>query len=127
MAKATALENKKLEMELNGFTLRSDLPKTWGGDNAYPGPLDLLQFALLACAATHALMFTDKLGLNRKDVTTELEPVFGENGDIVEAAILVYVPNNFPADKEAALIGAVQNCVVGRHVKFPRKVIVVRQ
>jgi len=127
MSKAKSIKNKQLDLDVNGFNIKSDLPKNWGGDNLYPDPLTLLQAALLSCATTHAMLFTDKIGIDRAQVTLDLEPVFNENNEIIEATILVYVPANFPADKETALTGAVHNCVVGRHVKFPRNVVVVKQ
>ena len=127
MSKAKSLGNKKLELEVNGFNLKADLPKNWGGDNAYPNPLDLLQAALLACAATHAMLFTDKLGIDRAKISVELAPVFNEAGEIAEASIIVYVPADFPQDKETQLVSAVQNCMVGRHLKFPRNAVVVKQ
>jgi uncharacterized OsmC-like protein len=127
MPKAKSLGNKKLELEVNGFSLKTDLPKNLGGDNAYPNPLDLLQASLLACAAAHAMLFTDKLGIDRAKTSVELEPVFNEAGEIIEASIIVYVPADFPPDKETALLSAVQNCMVGRHLKFPRNVVVVKQ
>ena len=109
MPTAKSIKNKQLELEVNGFNIKSDLPKNWGGDNLYPDPLTLLQAALLACAATHTMFFTDKLGIDRAKVSAELEPVFNENNEIIEATILVYVPADFPADKEPALISAVRN------------------
>lgn len=127
MPKAKSLGNKKLELEVNGFSIKTDLPKNLGGDNAYPNPLDLLQAALLACAATHVMMFTDKIGIDRAKISVELEPVFNESGEISEASIIVYVPADFPQDNEARLVSAVQNCMVGRHLKFPLNAVAVKQ
>ena len=127
MPKAKSIKNKQLDLEVNGFNLQSDLPKNWGGDNLYPDPLTLLQAALLACATTHAMLYTDKLGIDRAKITVDLEPVFNESSEITEATILIYVPADFPAEKEPGLIGMVHNCVVGRHLKFPRNVVVVKQ
>jgi uncharacterized OsmC-like protein len=127
MAKAEFIGGRKVRVEINGFEIKSDLPKSMNGDNEYPSPLDLLQGALLACATMHALAFAAKLNVDLQQMATELEPVFNEDGNISEAAIIIYVPSNFPPEAEKALIGAVENCIVGRHVNFPRNVVVVKR
>ncbi|MDR0952730.1 MAG: OsmC family protein [Elusimicrobiota bacterium] len=127
MPKSKFTGNKKVEMEVNGFTLQADLPKEgFGGDNSAPDPMALLQAALLSCASIHALFFIDKINYPKEKVTLELKPVFNENGDITKASILIYVPADFPQDKEKLLISIVENCKVGTHVKFPREIIIVR-
>ena len=126
MATSKFIGNKKVEVQVNGFTVRGDVPASLGGDNEYPAPLDLLQAALLVCSSMHAGIFVDKLGMDRKLFRLELEPVFKDNGDIAEVSILIYVPKVFPADKEKNLLSIVQGCIVGRHVTFPRNISIVR-
>jgi uncharacterized OsmC-like protein len=127
MAKAKALEGKKLEIDIDGFIMKSDLPKSMGGTDEHPNPMQFLQSALLACATAHVFAYLDKTGQDRRQYKTELAPVFAENGDIEKATILIYAPVSFPAEKEAALIAAAQNCIVGRHFVFPRNAVVIKQ
>lgn len=126
MVKGKYIGEKKVEIQVNKFNIKADLPVSFGGKEEYPSPLDLLQAALLSCATMHAMLFMQKMELDPAQLKTELEPVFNENNTITEASILLYVSDSFPQEREKALIGAVENCIVGRHVNFPRKVILVR-
>lgn len=119
--------NKKVDVEVSGFTVHVDLPKDMGGDNEYPNPFDFLQAALTSCAAVHVLFFLEKIGFPKDNVTIELAPVFDENDDIERAAIVLHMPASFPHDKDKQLIGIVENCKVGKHLKFPREVVIVRE
>jgi uncharacterized OsmC-like protein len=127
MAKAKFTGGKKVEVDADGFIIKSDFPKSFGGEGKYPSPMELLQGALLACASMHVMTFMEKINIDLTKVTTELEPVFNEDGYIVEATILIYVPAEFPAEREKALIGAGKNCPIGRHVTVPKDVVVVKQ
>ena len=119
--------NKKINVEAAGFTINVDLPKNNGGDASAPNPFALMLSSLLACSAYHLLFFVEKLGLNKEDFHMELIPKSDSNGDMQKALIKIFVPDSFPREKEAALIGSVSACKVGRHLKAQRTIEIVRK
>lgn len=119
--------NKKINVEAEGFTINVDLPKNNGGDATAPNPFVLMLSSLLACSAYHLLFFVEKLGLNREDFHMELIPELDANGDMQKALIKIFVPDTFPKEREASLIGSVSTCKVGKHLKAQRTIEIVRK
>ncbi len=119
--------NKKVNVEAEGFTVNVDLPKSMGGDDTAPNPFVLLMATLLSCSAIHLLGFIDKFGMKQEDFSLELIPGLDEKGDMAKAVVKVYVPADFPQDKENLLKGVIDGCKVGRHLKTERSVEIIRK
>ena len=126
MISAKFTGNRKINVEANGFNIPVDLTKKDGGDESAPNPFVLLMAALLACSSYHVLLLAEKLGLNKESFRVELEPKTDANGDMQKAVIKVFVPADFPKEREAALKASVMACKVGRHLKAERSVEIIR-
>lgn len=127
MIVAKFAENKKVNVEADGFTINVDLPKNGGGDSSAPSPFVLMLSSLLACSSYHLLFFVERLGLNKQDFHMELLPELDEKGDMQKAFIKIFVPAQFPKEKEAALIASVSACKVGKHLKAERVIEIIRK
>ena len=126
MINAKFVGNKKINVEANGFNIPVDLGKKEGGDASAPNPFMLLMAALLACSSYHVLLLAERLGMNKEAFRVELEPGLDSNGDMQKALIKVFVPSDFPKEREAALKASVMACKAGKHLKAERTVEIIR-
>ncbi|HQR46574.1 MAG TPA: OsmC family protein [Thermoanaerobaculia bacterium] len=106
-----------VEALYKGFTIRTDQPVADGGGNSAPSPFDLFLASLGACAGYYALRFcqerkipTDDLSLT---LTTERDPLKKRLSTI---RIEVRLPEGFPGKYEGAILRAIDQCSVKRHV-----------
>lgn len=127
MMKAQFAGNKKVNIQAGNFKINVDLPNTMGGDNTAPDPFVMLKASLLACASIHLLFYIEKLAMKKEDFHLELDTVSDDNGDIAKAIIKVFIPKNFPQDKEIMINGIISNCKVGKHLKAEKVVQIIRQ
>ena len=126
MITATYVGNKKIDLEVSGFTVRTDLPQNLGGENSAPNPVDLFLSSLTACSATFAIFYLEKAKLGKEGVSLNLEPSFTPEGMIQSAKVTINIPKDFPKEHENGLKTAVERCKVGKHVTFPREVEIIR-
>ena len=126
MITATCAGNKKIDLEVSGFTMRTDLPQKLGGENSAPNPVDLFLSSLAACSATFAVFYLEKVKLGKEGVSLNLKPSFTSEGMIQSAKITINIPQDFPEEHENGLKTAVEHGKVGKHLTFPREVVIVR-
>ena len=119
--------NKKVTLEAEGFNINVDLPNTMGGDNTAPDPFVMLKASLLACSSIHLLFLIEKLGMKKENFSLELDTVLDEGGDIKQALIKVFIPKDFPQDKENMVKSVISNCKVGKHLKAEKIVELIRK
>lgn len=119
--------NKKVDVEIGGFTVKTDLPASMHGDNSAPNPFDLFLASFAACTAVFAMLYLDKASLKKDGVSVALDPVFTKEGFMESAKVLVTIPADFPAQHEKGLITMVEHCKVGMHLNIPHNVVLVRK
>ncbi len=103
-----------------GFTIRTDQPEASGGRNSAPSPFDLFLASIGACAGFYALRFCQERGLGTAGLKVGLafERNPGEKR-IVKIRIEVRAPEGFPEKYRQALVRAVDQCTVKRHILEP--------
>ena len=109
-----------VDAHYDGFTVPTDQPAYAGGGGSAPAPFDLFLVSIGTCAGLYALRFcqqreipTDGLGVT---LTTERDR---ERGLITQVRLEVRVPEAFPAKYRDALLRAVDQCPVKRHLMTP--------
>lgn len=100
-----------------GFTIRTDQPVAEGGANAAPSPFDLFLASLGTCAGYYALRFCQERKIPTADLsvtlTTERDPL---KKRLSKIRIEVRLPEGFPGKYEGAILRAIDQCTVKRHV-----------
>lgn len=103
-----------------GFTVTTDQRIEYGGGGTAPEPFDLFLASLGTCAGLYALRFcqqrgiaTDGLGLT---LATEKDP---EGKRIALMHFEIELPIGFPEKYREAIIRAVDQCAVKRHIVEP--------
>jgi len=112
--------NLRVDAGYKGFIIATDQPVSAGGDGSAPAPFDLFLASLGTCAGIFMLAFMKQRGIDPAGsgvlMTTEADP---EKGAIVRIAFDLQLPDGFPEKYEAAIVRAVDQCTVKRHIAAP--------
>ena len=113
-----------LEVEAihGGFTISTDQPVLQGGAGSAPTPFDLFLASIGTCAGLYALKFCEQRNLDTEGLSVELTTVKDADGKrLAEIRIEVTLPPSFPEKYREALLRAVDQCKVKRHILEPPK------
>lgn len=112
--------NLKVEAKVGGFTIATDQPQKSGGDDSAPSPFTLFASSIATCAGYFALKFCQ----SRKLSTQGMGITMNYNWDkelkrfpVMELELTL--PENFPEKYEKAILRAVDQCVVKKHIVEP--------
>jgi ribosomal protein S12 methylthiotransferase accessory factor len=112
--------NLKVNAEFAGFTVETDQPVLAGGDGSAPAPFDLFLASLATCAGIFMLAFLKQRGLTTEGTgittTIERDPA---RGMVSLVGFELHLPPDFPDKYEAAIVRAVEQCSVKRHLHQP--------
>jgi ribosomal protein S12 methylthiotransferase accessory factor len=120
--------NLRVDAELGGFTVHTDQPVTAGGDGTAPAPFALFLASIATCAGIYALAFLKQRGLETEGAGVSMRTVQDpETGLVGTIEIDVHLPESFPEKYRAAIVRAVEQCAVKRHLARPPKFVVATQ
>ncbi len=111
-----------LEVEAlhKGFTILTDQPVEGGGSGSAPTPFDLFLASIGTCAGLYALKFCRQRNLDTEGLAVRLTPERDEAGKRVSRLRLeVLLPPAFPEKYREAILRAVDQCTVKRHILEP--------
>ena len=111
-----------LEVEAvhGGFTIATDQPALQGGSGSAPTPFDLFLASIGTCAGLYALRFCQQRNLDTEGLALNLTTVKDADGKRVAGIrIEITLPPEFPEKYRDALLRAVDQCKVKRHILEP--------
>ncbi|MCX8033621.1 MAG: OsmC family protein [Thermoleophilia bacterium] len=112
--------NKKVHVRYKGFVIETDQPVRAGGDETAPTPFDLFLASLAACSGVYVLSFLQQRGLSTDGaglvLRTERDP---ETKMVTKITTEVKLPADFPEKYREAVLRAVEQCTVKRHIQNP--------
>jgi len=115
-----------VEAVFDGFKVRTDQPRTSGGEGSAPSPFELFLASLGTCAGYYALRFCQQRALPTGGLalrlTTERDP---DKKALSKVRIEVDLPPDFPERYRDAILRAVDQCAVKRHILTPPALEVV--
>jgi putative redox protein len=110
----------RVEALHQGFRIRTDQPTKSGGTGTAPSPFDLFLASIGTCAGFYVLRFFQQRGLDTEGlgltVTPEWDP---ERKLATRIRIEIAVPESFPGKYREAVLRAVDQCSVKRHLLEP--------
>lgn len=112
--------NLKVNANIGDFTIGTDQPEKAGGDNSAPSPFTLFAASIATCAGYFALKFC-----KTREIDTEgLEITLRYGWDKVmkkfpKMTIELRLPAEFPDKYRGAILKAVDQCVVKKHILDP--------
>ena len=111
-----------LEVEAlsGGFSIRTDQPVSDGGSGSAPSPFDLFLASIGTCAGIYALRFCQQRNLDTEGLSLELTAEKGEDARrVARVSIEIRLPASFPERYRDAILRAVDQCKVKRHIREP--------
>ncbi len=113
-------EGLRVDALHEGFWIRTDQPVGAGGSGAAPSPFDLFLASIGTCAGFYALRFCQQRNLDTEGLTLSLALQRGPEGKhIASIRIEISLPPTFPEKYRDALLRAVDQCAVKRHILEP--------
>jgi putative redox protein len=110
----------EVEALAGGFSIRTDQPVSDGGAGAAPSPFDLFLASIGTCAGIYALRFCQQRNLETEGLSLELTAEKGEDARrVARVRIEIRLPPAFPARYRDAILRAVDQCKVKRHILEP--------
>ncbi len=108
------------------YRIRTDQPVAQGGDGTAPSPFDLFLASLGTCAGFYALRFCQQRDLitDGLELTVEFEKDTGAKR-VAGIRITVRLPHRFPEKYREAILRAIDQCTVKRHLAAPPEISVV--
>jgi putative redox protein len=116
----------RVEALHDGYRIRTDQPVLAGGEGTAPSPFDLFLASVGTCAGYYALRFLEQRHIDTAGlaVTPRAEP--SDPGRHVRSIrIEVSLPRAFPAKYRDAILRAIDQCAVKRHLVEPPVVEIV--
>jgi ribosomal protein S12 methylthiotransferase accessory factor len=109
-----------------GFWIRTDQPTAQGGEGSAPSPFDLFLASIGTCAGFYALRFFQQRGLDTEGLALSVTPERDTAGKrVARIRIEIALPLAFPEKYRPALLRAVDQCTVKRHLAEPPQVHVI--
>ncbi len=120
---------KKIDVEANGFLIKTDQSVAAGGDASAPEPFDYFLASLAACAGIYALNFCHKRGLSTDGLGLRMACHRNKDKRLYDKMdFILRLPNGFPEKYKDAIVRSMQLCAVKRHMEnMPQMVFAVEQ
>jgi putative redox protein len=101
----------------DGFTVRTDQPAAAGGGGTAPAPFDLFLASIGTCAGFYALRFCQERGIPTEGLSLKLSTVRDpERKRLATIRLVLGLPPGFPEKYGPAIIRAMDQCAVKRHI-----------
>ncbi len=110
----------EVEALASGFSILTDQPVSDGGAGAGPSPFDLFLASIGTCAGIYALRFCRQRNLETEGLSLKLTAEKGDDARrVARIRIEIGLPPAFPAKYRDAILRAVDQCKVKRHILEP--------
>jgi len=112
--------NLQVKAKIKEFEILTDQPVKSGGDDAAPSPFALFTASIATCAGYFALKFCRTRKLNTEGMAVSLK--YGWDKELKKypkMTIELTLPEDFPEKYKGAIIKAVDQCVVKKHIIDP--------
>jgi putative redox protein len=110
----------EVEAIAGGFSILTDQSVSEGGASAAPSPFDLFLASIGTCAGIYALRFCRQRNLDTEGLALELTAEKGDDARrLARIRIEIRLPPAFPERYRDAILRAVDQCKVKRHILEP--------
>jgi putative redox protein len=100
-----------------GHTVHTDQPVKSGGAGTAPSPFDLFLASVGTCAGLFALQFCQRRQIDTEGLALALSTERGEGELVSTLRLELTLPPGFPAKYRDAILRAIDQCTVKRHLQ----------
>ena len=112
--------NLKVEAAVGDFSVVTDQPEKSGGDNSAPSPTEYFLVSIATCSAYFALKFCRTRDIDYSDMRLKMGYEWDRDQKCYpKLTIELALPEDFPDKYRAAIIKAMDQCVVKQHLHNP--------
>jgi ribosomal protein S12 methylthiotransferase accessory factor len=123
MADSIVIEFKAgraVDAKVAGFTVSTDQPVKEGGGGTAPTPSEYFLASIATCAALYAKGFCEKRGYDVSGLSLSMDAQYDEKTKMVtRVTFRLGLPEGFPEKYEKAIIRAMDQCWVKKHLFDP--------
>ena len=113
---------KKVDAQLNGYTIHTDQPVKSGGEGTAPAPFDLFLASIGTCAGIYIEGFCSSRGIPTDKIRIIQKMNYNTTTRLIDNISLdIQVPPDFPEKFKTAVINAAELCAVKKHLQNPPK------
>jgi putative redox protein len=114
---------KRVDSKYKGFVVKTDQPKSEGGDGSAPEPYDLMLSALGTCAGVNVLYFCESRKIPAEGIRVSMQVEKNEKTHLAERLqIRIQLPGTFPEKYRGAIRRAADLCAVKRTFASPPEI-----
>ena len=111
-------EGKQVNVEIGGFTIRTDQSEKNGGQGSAPEPFDLFLSSLASCAGIYALNFCQARKISSEGIGLEMHCQRDDKSKMITLITFqLTLPATFPEKYRTGIIRAMELCTVKRHMQ----------
>jgi len=107
----------RINANYKGFVIETDQPTYAGGEGSAPSPFDLFLASIGTCSAYYVLAFCKERKISTENtaviLTTEKNP---QTKRVKKISLEINLPPEFPEKYKNAVLKAVDNCTVKKHI-----------
>ena len=119
---------KRVDAQVNGFTIRTDQSPAGGGDGSAPEPFTYFLSSIGTCAGIYVLGFCQARGIPTEGIRlTERVEFDSEKHRLSRVAIDIHLPADFPEKYRDAVRRAAETCAVKRAILDPPEFAIATQ
>lgn len=107
----------KVEAHIRGFVISTDQPEKSGGNNSAPSPFELFTSSIATCAGYFAVKFCRARNIDTAGMS--LKMVYDWDKELKrypKMSVELTLPEEFPEKYRGAIIKAMDQCVVKKHI-----------
>jgi ribosomal protein S12 methylthiotransferase accessory factor len=109
---------KKVDARVGEHLVRTDQPKSNGGEDTAPSPFSLFLAAIGTCAGIYVAGFCQKRGLPTDGIVIrQRNEVDRETGVLTRVELAIEVPPTFPEKYRASLVRVADQCAVKKAIQ----------
>jgi len=111
---------RRVDARVNGFTVITDQPVDEGGQGEAPTPSEIFLASLATCSALYAQRFCESRGIAIDGLGLSMDVGRDEETKMIKK--LTYklrLPEGFPEKYEQAIVRAMNQCYVKKHLFEP--------
>lgn len=111
---------KKVDAEINGFTIHTDQPVTGGGEGTAPSPFEHFLASIGTCAGIYIVGFCESRSIPFEGIEIEEKFEYDPVKQRISKLILdIVVPIDFPEKYRASLVNTANLCAVKKYIQDP--------
>jgi len=114
---------KKVDINYKDFTIKTNQPIKYGGENSNPEPFSLFISSIGACVGYYILTFCQERNIPTKEIKLILETINNTQTKMIEKIeIKIFTQKIFPDKYIKSMIKVANLCTVKKHLEKPPKI-----